>query len=241
MGNRMNRITFIVALGLSSQILSGCLQTRENSKEIEEKQVLRSQVATVQRTTADLNSRFQDIEDEFRRVNGRIETVENRIQQSNARVEKNDQALDAKVKESSDKMAAYREELVRLSAEVEQLKAQMASLQDGQRREADARAAQASAAAAAAQAAKDKGPYVLAEEKFEQKNWREAILDYEKYRKSNPKGKQFASATYKIGVSFQELGMIEEAKAFYEEVISKFPKTKDAEKASTRLKNLKKK
>jgi TolA-binding protein len=85
-----------------------------------------------------------------------------------------------------------------------------------------------------------KGPYALAEEKFDQKNWKEAILEYEKYRKANPKGKQFSTATYKIGVAFQELGLNDEAKAFYEEVISKFPKTKDADRASTRMKNLKK-
>lgn len=238
MNNRLNRVILIAALGLSSQILAGCLQTRESTREIEEKQVLRSQVATVQRSTADLNSRFQDIEDELRRLNGRIETVENRMSQNNSRIDKADQNLDAKIKENGDKMAAYREELIRLNTEVEQLKSQLAAMGEAQKREADSRAAQAAAAAQAAK--KDKGPFASAEDNFESKKWKEAILDYEKYRKSYPKGKFFGAATYKIGVSFQELGMIDEAKAFYEEVIAKFPKSKEAGRASAKLKSLKK-
>jgi TolA-binding protein len=48
-------------------------------------------------------------------------------------------------------------------------------------------------------------------------------------------------ATYKIGVCFQELGMIEEAKAFYDEVIAKYPKSNEAAKATSRLKAMSKK
>jgi TolA-binding protein len=60
-------------------------------------------------------------------------------------------------------------------------------------------------------------------------------LSYERYRSSHPKGKSFAAATLKIGVCFQELGMSDEAQAFYEEVVAKFPKSKEAEKANARL------
>ena len=86
-----------------------------------------------------------------------------------------------------------------------------------------------------------KTQFQAAEAAFEKKAWKEAILDYEKYRKAFPKGKEFPAATYKIGVSFQELGMADEARAFYEEVIAKFPKGKDAKSAQARLKALKKK
>lgn len=220
-----------VALLVMSSLV-GCLQTRSAVKEQEEKQVLKKQVATLQQSTADVSSRFQDLEDDMRKVNGRLEAVENRINQTSAKIEKGDSTVELKFKEQNEKMAAYREEITHLSTELENLKTQMATLQEEQKR----------AAAVTQQAVKEKekGPFSIAEEKFEQKNWKEAILDYEKYRKANPKGKQFPEATLKIGIAFQELGQGDVAQAFYEELVAKYPKSKEAGKAKTRLKNLKK-
>lgn len=232
-----NRILVIVALVITVLASAGCLETRSGQKEQEEKQVLKKTVQTLQQSTADVNTRFQDLEDDVRRINGRLEAVDNRFNQFNAKTDKTDASLEMKIKESSDKIVAYREEITRLNIEVTDLRTQVAALVEEQRRVLQAQADKAAAAAKD----REKGSYALAEEKFEQKNWKEAILDYEKYRKANPKGKQFAMATYKIGVSFQELGLIDEAKAFYEEVVSKFPKSKEADKASTRLKGLNKK
>lgn len=215
---------------LSVVLQTGCLDTRTAVKEQEEKFVLRKQVANLQQTSADVNSRFQDIEDELRRVNGRVETVENRVQQVTAKEEKSQAANETRLKERDD---IYREEFNRLHAELAQLKTTIATFQEEQSRVAQAKAAQAAQAAA--------NPFAAAEEKFENKNYREAILDYEKYRRANPKGKQFAAATYKIGVAFAEMGMPEDGKAFFEEVIAKFPKSKEADKAAAKIKAMKKK
>ena len=87
----------------------------------------------------------------------------------------------------------------------------------------------------------EKNPFDLGDSRFEQKAWREAIFAYEDYRKSYPKGKNFGAATYKIGVCFQELGMLDDAKPFYDEVISKFPQSKEADRARSRLKAMSKK
>lgn len=223
-----------LAIALSGlPFVSGCLETRGTSKEQEEKQVLRSTVANLQQRTADVNARFQDIEDDLRKLNGRLEAMEARQSQSATKNEQGASAVQSRVNQND---VIYREEFTKLNKEIESLRGQLASMQ-----EESSRAAQAQAAAADRAAKSEKNPYQVAEEKFDQKNWKEAILDYEKYRKQNPKGKQFAMATYKIGVSFEELGMADEAKSFYEEVLSKFPKTKEADKASTRLKKFKKK
>jgi len=88
--------------------------------------------------------------------------------------------------------------------------------------------------------AKASGPYERAENLFQRSNWKAAILEYNIYRDNFPKGRNYAEATYKIGVSFQELGMGSEAKSFYAEVIEKFPKTKTAKSAKYRLNQLKK-
>jgi len=205
-------------------VLTGCLQTRTSQKELEEKQTLKKQLTTLQLTTADINARFQDIDEELRRLSGRIEAVEARTQQQLAQlsstIEKNDKAqFEAKLRERDE---AYREELLKLQGEITRLKEQLSSIQAGQKRSSNSG-----------------NPFATAEELFAKKAWRDAILNYEKYRSQNPKGKFFATATYKIGVCFQELGMNEEAAAFYEEVIAKFPKSKDAKQASSRLKKLK--
>ncbi len=222
----MNKSTVLSVLAFLF-VLTGCLQTRTSQKEQEEKQVLKKQLSHLQQNTADINARFQDIDDELRRMNGRIEAVEARTQQQlaqvTAEISKNEKAqFESKLRERDE---AYREEFTKLHNEIIRLREQVNALQEVQRR---------------SQAVADSGnPFATAEELFNKKAWRDAILSYEKYRSQNPKGKFFATATYKIGVCFEELGMHEEAVAFYEEVIAKFPKSKDAKGASSRLKKLK--
>ncbi len=211
-------------------LFSGCqLDTRTNVREQDEKQVVRKQVANLQAATADVNTRFQDLEDDVRKTNGRVEALEVRMQQAQAQAqskfEKGSQGIEGKLKDND---AGYREEFSKLHTEIESLKAQLNS----------ARAAESAAVAQESANAK-KDPFSLAEEKYEKKEYKEAILDYERYRKASPKGKQISTATYKIGSAFQELGMIEEARAFYEEAIAKFPKSKDATRAKAKLNKLK--
>ncbi len=208
-------------------LISGCtLDTRSQVRQEDERTVMRKQVQNLQQTTADVNSRFADVEEDVRRANGRIEALETRLQRSaqeqQGKSTQASQALDARL---ADNDKAYREEFKALHAEIDALKAQLES-----RRSSDA---------AAASAAKD--PFSSAESKFDQKSYQGAILDYQAYRKANPSGKHFAAATYKIGVSFQEMGMIDEARAFYDEVIAKAPKSKEAKSAQAKLKALKKK
>lgn len=219
---------------LLAGLLSGCLQTRSNLKEQEEKQVLRKQVVNLQQTTADVNSKFNEVDEDLRKVSGRIEALDTRMTQIKDRAEKNDFALESKFKEQDAKFQAFREELQKLQSELMEVKASnqalQAALQSG-----------AVSAGGGGGKASEKNPFELGESRFEQKAYREAIFAYEDYRKHNPKGKNFGPATYKIGVCFQELGMLEDAKPFYDEVISKFPKSKEADRAKSRLKAISKK
>ena len=84
-------------------------------------------------------------------------------------------------------------------------------------------------------------PFQVAEVHFKNKEWKKAILSYQKYSEDSPKGKMVAEAKYKIGVSFQELGLKDEAIAFYEEVVAQFPATEIGKKAKFRLTQIKKK
>lgn len=221
----------ILWIALASLALNSCmLDSRNQVKQEDEKTVMRKQVQSLQATTADVNSRFQDVEDDVRKANGKIEALETQIQRERSanasNASKGSAALEARMSEMD---KAYREEFVKLHGEIDQLRGQASA------RASDEAASNASAAASKAD------PFKAAEDKYEKKEYREAILDYERYRKANPKGKQISTATYKIGSAFQELGMGEEARAFYSEVIEKFPKSKDAGRASAKLKSLKKK
>jgi TolA-binding protein len=235
----MNMKLLILAPALTLAT-AGCLQTRESTREVDEKVVMRRQVQTLQQTTADVNSRFVDLEDDVRKLHGRIEATDQKVKLTDSLIDKGFGMTDSKFKE---KDQVYREEFLKLRTEIDGLKAQLTAFNENQQKQAEV-AAQAQAAATAQAAAKakeaDKNPFGVAEEKFDNKSYREAILDYEKYRKTYPKGKSFAAATYKIGLCFQEMGLADDARAFYEEVVSKFPKAKETKLAQAQLKKLKK-
>jgi TolA-binding protein len=82
--------------------------------------------------------------------------------------------------------------------------------------------------------------YDAAQEFFVKSEWKKAILSFQKYTDESPKGKNVPDAKYKIGVCFQELGMKEEAMAFFEEVVANYAATEAGKKSKARLAKLKK-
>ncbi len=81
-------------------------------------------------------------------------------------------------------------------------------------------------------------PFEKAEKHFQGKKWKLAIFAYEKFRKDQPQSSQFQTATLKIGLSFIQLGLQKEAKVFFEEVVERFPKSKEAKEAQKLLKKI---
>lgn len=222
----------IISVAAASLLLTGCLKTRTDVRDNQQRQVMQQQVVTLQKTNADAAGRVSDIEEQMRELNGRVDVVENRLGQSHSGVESALKAsqqqnvdLNTKVTIMQEALATMEKQIYALNAEVNSLRAE--------------RVANAQAAEKAAKQAK-RDPYEAAQDNFNKKDWKQSILNFQKYRDENPKGPKFADATYKIGVSFQELGMKDEAKTFYDEVVSKFPKSEEARRAKIRLKGLKK-
>lgn len=216
---------------LTALIITGCLETRSNLKDNEEKQTVRKTLSTLQQSNADVNQKFQDIDEELRRLNGKLESTENKSGMYKDKLEKNELQSELRYKDLKEKIEAYKEDLTSLNNEVAELKSMVASLQD-----------RGSSATSKHDKDKDKNNFLhSAEEKFAQKEFREAILEYERYRKANPKGKGMPMATFKIGQSFEALKLREDAMSFYEEVVQKHPKSKEASMAAARMKALKKK
>lgn len=223
-------LNFIV-LSLVGLSLSSCLKTRGDVFDNE-----RSQVVQKGQSAADEVNRADEINETLRDLNGRIENLENQLQNSNKNNEKLKTEKDLTIQELDRKTQLLQEELTKTETVIAQLQAELMQIKSNQ--------AMASTAAAANSSKTEKKStsetYNQAEDMFRQKDWKKAILTYQKYRDDNPKGKMLPEATYKIGVSFQELGMKDEAKTFYEEVIAKFSKSEMAKKAKFRLDQIKK-
>lgn len=168
-------------------------------------------------------ARMDEHEDQLRQMNGRIEVIENHLAQINAG-QQGQADQERRAKEQLDqRFTAYEEELKKLGQQISTLAEDLRTIRS--RSDKPITAA--------------KGAFEAGESAFTQKDWQQAIVAYDNYRKAHPKGKKYSTATLKIGMAFQEMKFKDEAKAFYEEVIAKFPKSKDAKSAEQRLKTLK--
>lgn len=205
--------------------LVGCenLVSRNDLREADQ----RKQVQDLQRSSADVNSRFSEIEQDLRSMNGRVEVVESKLGQHNQETQRVKAIAEQSGQDANNKVKILQDEVAKLHEEVAGLTAQLNSIK--------------SAPPAEAAAEKPvKNGFDAAEELFEKKEWRKAIVAYQKFRDANPKSKKFPEATYKTGVCFQELSMKDEAKTFFDELIAKYPNSAEAKKAKARLKSLKK-
>lgn len=198
--------------------LTGCLQTRRSIKDNVE-------IAPEAQSRAQAQAQYMDYEEQIRTMRGQIESLENSMRLMSEEKNHREVEIAEFKKEIDQRMKVYAETLNQLDTQYLAL-ARKVELMMG-------------AKTAVQTAKKNDNPYDAAEALFDQKKWREAIVEYQNYREKNPKGKTYPEATYKIGVCFQELGMKDEATAFYNEVVKKFSKSKSADKARYRLKNLK--
>ena len=215
---------------LTALLLVSCqtgLMTRGDVKEVENKKNVQDTVVTLQKTSADANNRFSEIESELRNMSGRIDVAENKLNQANLDKDRNKGVSEQALADQSRKTQILQEELIRTQEQVAALSAELQALKSA-------------AVENNSSSSPRKDAFEIGEDFFEKKEWRRAILSYQKYRDANPKSKKFSDATYKIGVSFQELGLRDEARTFYDEVVAKFPQSAEAKKARTRLKSLKK-
>ena len=75
-----------------------------------------------------------------------------------------------------------------------------------------------------------------ANQHFNKRRWKEAIVGFENYRQQHAlKDASFAQATYKMAISFEKLGMKENAKTYFEELVKYFPRSHLAQKAKSYL------
>jgi tol-pal system protein YbgF len=83
--------------------------------------------------------------------------------------------------------------------------------------------------------------YWLAECYYRNKDYKNAIIEFDNLRNTYPKAVKMPGAVLKIGLCFEKLGKKAEAEATYKELLDKFPKAAEATQAKTQLANLNKK
>ncbi len=71
---------------------------------------------------------------------------------------------------------------------------------------------------------------------FKLKQYKKAIVEYSKFPEKYTRSTHVPEALLKIGMSFEALGMKDDAKGFYQELVEKFPKSPEAKKARKKVK-----
>ena len=222
----LNKALFFI---LVLQMLSGCFLTRREVEEVENKKVMQDQVVHLQKNTADQQLRFSEINQDLREMNGKIDSIENSVKSSDNSHQKTHTFLENQLAESNKRIMALQQEIEKLNGQVNAL---VQTLQQQA-------TAPASAQVKKADGSTPKNSYELAEILFSKKEFAEAAQNYEKYRAKFPKGKSYLDATMKLGICFQELDQLDEAKEFYKEVIELDSKSPQAKAAKVRLKKIK--
>lgn len=75
----------------------------------------------------------------------------------------------------------------------------------------------------------------IAECFYSSRDYKRAIKEFQTFIEQFPKDSKVPSAVLKQGNSFYELGMLEEAKAFYEKILSSYPNSTAASQAKAKL------
>lgn len=200
---------FLLVMTLFSTV--ACLQTRS---------AIKSDPHSPQAKQAQEESKFDEVNRDYRALNGRIETLE--AQAKNSSDNEKVKALDHKISQLEAKMLLIETTVSELNAKA---KKDLAALEAQQQKERERQE-------------EAKNPLAAGNKYFDAKKWEDAILSFEDYRKNNPKGRNYPEATLKIGICFQNLGTKEDAKAFFKEVVEKYPSSKEAAQAKAKLKKL---
>lgn len=236
---KIKSLFVVIMLG---SFLVGCLKTRSEVSPNDQSYISRKKQQENQKANAGLNggsnltsSTSVDPEETIRTLNGRIEVLENQVTQLQK------QNADAANSTDANKIAALQEALSKMELQIQKMEAEKtAAIPDPKLKSSDENLKHTlppSDKTAAASNAK-KNSYDEAEDLFNKKEWKKAILTYGKFVEEFPKSKLVPDAKYKTGVSFQELGLKDEAMAFYEEVSVQFPQTMAGKKAKIRMTSL---
>lgn len=250
----MKSFALPVAVLLTAATLSGCLKTRAQLRDEPEDMGTNEQYAQpvpVHVQDAQPGSYLLDeVKTEITRLNGRIEDLE-RAQASAS--SGNGQASDEKIKQLETRIAELEQAQITVLETLKKMQASAATLSQAQAPDAESFLDQGKAQMAAkdleaaiesfskylasSKAKKiQEATFLRAESYYGLKQYKKAIVDYSKFPEKFPQSRRLPESLYKIGLSFEGLGMKEDARAFFQDLVDRFPKSDEAKKAKSKLK-----
>lgn len=84
----------------------------------------------------------------------------------------------------------------------------------------------------------DNAQYWIGESHYALQQFDEAILQFDEVRKKYPNGDKVPAALLKIGYAFAEIGNRVDARLIFQEVINRYPRSREAEKAREKIRDL---
>jgi tol-pal system protein YbgF len=225
-------------------VLSGCLKTRAQLREDQEVGPA-PEKAHVEEVRPQGQYVIDEIKSEMTRLQGRIEDIERSqkdAHQTASRAGSEEQKkLEARIIELEQAQANMLEEIKRLRETPAHAADPGEAYEKGKTHfeagELDAAVEQFSAYLKSPKAKRaEEALFYRGESYFALKQFKKAIVDYSKFPEKYTKSKHMPQALYKIGLSFESLGMKSDAQGFFAEVVEKFPKSAEAKKARAKLK-----
>ena len=200
-------------------LLSGCLLTHDDVREeIESEVAIQKQkneesYKTVQGGVFSVQAKVSEMEDSLRELRGQIDLLLNKQEaqeQWNQDIQKQVEELNNNLNTTIQNLE---EQVTLLTENLEQQKEEAKKLMEND----------------------PEYHFKVAEDFFNEEDWKKAIVSYERYREKNKSGKFFKKATFQIGQCFHNLDMKKEARVFFKEVVSSFPKSEEAKQAKKLL------
>ncbi|MES2802880.1 MAG: tetratricopeptide repeat protein [Bdellovibrionota bacterium] len=241
----MNKISCTVKVALSViavMFLSSCLKTRSELGEGYQSQVYSKKQADNQKQTANEPAEIVKVDEKdelIRTLNGRVESLENQISQLQKANQENPDAQ---------KIQLLQESLVKMEAQLAKLETETAIAKTATptATHANAPASNSSdakvppvkgAPKANTQPGGKNAAFDTAQDFFAKKDFKNAILEYQKFVDANTKSKNklVPEAKYKIGLCFEAMGLKDEAQSFYEEVAAQHGATEFGKKAKAKV------
>ncbi len=220
--------------------MTGCLRTRSQIHDDDDGpgKPIPAQVTEVKGQYA-----LDEIKGEMTRMNGRLEDME-RAQKQAAQTDKSKdevKALEARIMELEKAQIDMIEALKKMEGQAQANKDPSDLLSKGQQameeKSYDAAIDHLSAYLKSPKAkALEEAFFLRGEAFYESKQYKKAIVDFSKFPEKFTKSKHTAVALLRIGQSFEALGMKDDAKGFYQELVEKFPKSSEAKTAKKKLK-----
>jgi tol-pal system protein YbgF len=237
---------FICALALVVMTLNStsCLKTRGQIREDSDDREVSKPIPVQAATEVQPQGQYvlDEIKAEFTRLEGKVEDLEREQKNASGKATSSEdlKRLDARLTQLEQNVASIQESMKKLQESSsladpgELFKKAQSQFNDG---DYEAAAETWGLYLKAPKATKlEDATFMRGESYYKLKQYKKAIVEYSKFPEKYTRSKKMPEALYKIGQSFEALGMKEDAKGFYQELVEKFPKSPEAKRIRKKVK-----